>query len=926
MSSKRNTPGSEPAPGTPALSSQRSQRLHEARDALLDGRPKDALTVCDAEMRPDEGDVEWLLLRAGALHALGRGAEGMEHLIAALRLAPQDPEALFRVGQILLEAEEPAHAERYLALAVRTSGGKKSYAALLKKAHKKALTETRSLGSAGSSLPSAEEHIGAIAVDADRREQAAAAVLQLVAFEQESGMFASRLETALGATRRSVGELRGSSRVRHLLVGGGIGLGALLVVGVVVLVGLRSCRSQEAWTQSIAGIDTAIRQGGSVARHAALSQVVQLHEESSDSDLALRAVWLMAARYLYDDADPSLLDRAQTILDEHASADEPRAILGAALLAVARGHPPGALVNEKSQDDPLFESLRLELLALDGLHRGLHDQVLKWVDQARAARPESQDLPLLALRAALATDQLPRAEGWLKELRAVAKDAPATDLAEASLRLARGDGPAEISPLLAAPVKAEATRLHFGALALAVTLRSWVGNAAAEAPPFDDIEAAIGGDTARALAASEALLDEGWPDYAERALAAGKLETPGSSRLALAVASGDVAAAGALVNETNVRTVHVLGELAVQAAAVGDLALIETCLARLEILGISACEQAATRGRIGLRRGQKLGAATAVTLESCPPAGSMLLYHAERAATAPKQLKEAEATELRQRLLRARGLGQARYQAIGELALARGEPALADEAGRILRVRRLDSRPGLVLQLRAAMANGDYPKLLKLYDEAPDGARKDPLATGFAALGRVARGERKTALRFLDAAAVDEKPQGAAVAFAARHMASMSRRGARKQIEALRHADPSPYVQEALVRALLEARELDNTGPALATAQGAPERRLYLELLAATLAFERAEKREYRRALQAAEKRGREQNNTPVVLEAQLRRVAVIENTPLRRSLLEPLEESLADQLRYDRGAPYLSSLQRLLRRLRGRPLEFPKP
>ncbi|MBN2361066.1 MAG: hypothetical protein JXR83_16540 [Deltaproteobacteria bacterium] len=910
-------------PQRDAGSALRSERLTEAREALLVGIAERALDICEAEMRPGESDRDWLLLRAEALISCQRAIDALEDLIAVLRVDPKQPEALFRVGQIFLQADEPAHAERYLRYAVQFGGPRKSYGELLKQAHQRALTETSRLqGPTASALPSAEEEVGA---EADDKERLRAALGAALAFERQVGLFDSRLTAAISNTKKMIPRVvdigRHSGLPKVAIWVGAVLVGLVLLAGLAV-VGVKVYRWRQAAAALVGSIDRGVTIGGPAARAAALAKARELLQgDPSNQELGLRAAWLLAARHLYDTPDGALLKEAQALLDRHADPGLPRAVLASALLAVASGQAPGTLVTNKPMTEPQYESMRQEVLAADARNRGNAAEALRMAQEALKARPGAIDILLEAGWSALDNHQLKTAEELLQKLAKA--DRPSVALLDAHIKRARAKNVKEVSSALAPAVAPEATdRVRFRALALAISLRAEVSDPGSGPPPFGDIEEAIGKNPVRAQAAAEELLEQGWPDLAERALANGGIKKTPTVALALEVASGNLARAKELIAQVGVTAAPLLRTLAASAAEAGDIALSDACLARLELLLASPCAMAATRGRVAVARGLATAPSDLTLLKDCVRAGPTLLW---RVASAIAGKEKPTKESLRTRLLHARRVGLSGLEMLGEHDLWREEPVRADEAGRILLRRRNQSRAAISLRMRAAMQTGDYGKAWQIYRQATEDQRRDPELIGVAAWAQIGRGDKRAALELINDAQVPVGNRGQGRLLAARSLAGLTERNATATVATLLRADPSPYVLEALAYAYWTQDKYSAAAAALDRAGGAPERLLERDLLRARVAFALADRSRYGKILTAVEKKAQRMANGPVQTEARLRRVAVVSSNQTRREVLKEINEMLSDWKRRDPRAPRIQELYKLMWRVQPKPLDFPK-
>jgi len=926
MDQERDAGSTGPALAEPPRDSGkglRSHRLTEAREALLVGIPERALDICEAEMRSGESDRDWLLLRAEALIACQRATDALEDLIAVLRQQPKHPEALFRVGQAFLQADEPAHAERYLSYAVQFGGPKKSYAELLKQAHQRALTETSRLqSSTASALPSAEDEVGA---GVDEKERLRAALGAALAFERQIGLFDSKLTAAISNTKKMIPRVvdigRDAGVPKFALWGGAVLAGLVLLAGLAV-VGVKVYRWRQAAAALVGSVDRGVTIGGPAARGAALAKAkALLASDSGNAELGLRTAWLLAAHHLYDSPDPAALTEAQALLDRHADAGLPRAVLAAALLAVASGQAPGALVTGKPMTDPQFESMRQEVLASDARNRGNTRDALRLAQGALTARPGAIDVMLTAGWAALDNHQLKTADQLVQKLAKA--DRPPVALLDAQIKRARSKNVKEVAAVLGPAVAPEATeRVRFRAMALAVSLRAEMSDLSAGAPPFNDIEKEIGKDPVRAQAAAEALLEQGWPDLAERALASGSVKKSPTVALALEAASGNLVRTKELVQPAGVTAVPLLETLAASAAAAGDLGLADACLARLELLLASPCAMAATRGRVAIARGQDTAPADQTVLKGCMRVGPTLLWRMDGAiAGKGKPTKPS----LRTRLVHARGIGLAGLEMLGEHDLWRDEPARADEAGRLLLQRRGLSRAAIALRMRGALATGDFAKAWQLYRDTPKDMHDDPTLVGYAAWAQIGRGDRRAALEIIEDTKVPVTNRGHGLVLAARAMAALTERNAQATIATLLKADPSPYVLEALATAYWTQGKFAEALSALDKVGGAPERQLERELLRARIAFAQADRARYGKVLVAVEKKAQDIGNGPAQTEARLRRAAVVTSNQTRREVLKEINEMLADWKNRDARAPRIGELYKLMWRAQPKPLDFPK-
>lgn len=900
----------------------RSHRLAEAREALLVGIPERALDICEAEMRSGESDRDWLLLRAEALTAHGRGVDALEDLIAVLQKNPKQPEALFRIGQIFLQADEPAHAERYLRYAVQFGGPKKSYADLLKQAHQRALTETSKMqASAGSGLPSAEDEVG---TEADDKERLRAALGAALAFERQVGLFDTKLTAAISNTKKMIPrvvDIGRSAGVPRYALWGGAALAVLVLLAGLAVVGVKVYRWRQASAALVGSVDRGVTIGGPTARAAALVRARELlASDDGNAELGLRAAWLLAAGHLYDTPDPALLTDAQALLDRHADAGLPRAVLAAAMLAVASGQAPGALTRQP-MSDPVFESMRQEMLASDARNRGNIREALKFAQGALAARPNAIDVMLLAGGTALANHRFKTAEQMVQKLASA--DRPPVALLDAQIKRARSKNAQEVAAALGPAVAQDASnRVRFGAMALAVTLRAEVADVNAGPPPFNDIEAAIGKDPVRAQAAAEALLAQGWPDLAERALTAGGIKKSPAMALALEVASGNLARAKDLVQPAGVTAVPLLATLAGSAAEAGDMQLADNCLAGLELLLASPCTMAAARGRVAIARGGDTAATDQAVLKGCMRTGPTLLW---RMASAIAGKTKPTKPSLRTRLVHARGVGLAGLEMMGEHDLWRDEPARADEAGRLLQQRRSQSRSAIALRMRSALQQGDFGKAWQLYRAAPKELHDDPTLVGYAAWAQLSRGDRNSAREIIEDTKVPATNRGRGLVLAAKAMATLSERTAPATIATLLKADPSPYVLEALANAYWLRGKYAEALAALDKAGGAPERLLERELLRARIAFAQGDRARYGKVLNQAEKKAQDLGNGAVQTEARLRRVAVVTSPQTRRDVLKDINEMLGSLKGRDPRSPRIGELYKLMWRVQSKPLDFPK-
>lgn len=926
----------QPLPGAKPTSAARSDRLAEAREALLGNNPQQSLEICKAEMRPGETEAKWLLLHAETLVALDQGMDAFEDLISVLRQDPEQPEALFRIGQVLLQADEAGHAERYLQRAVSNAGGKRSYAVLLKKAHKRALIEGSSLDAPQSALPAADDDLDRDPNVVDDQERVRAALGALLSFEQESGMFESKITTAIGATKkvlprlvdstRQVGKSVGKSQqVRKIAILASVGLVSLVLVIAVSLLVMRSCQSSEILETAVTEIDVGLRIGGYQERNKAIHLAQRLLEQDEDnSEVALRLAWLYAARSFFDTVDPNASAQAQKLLDKHADADRPMAVLASALLAVTAGQPPGPLASREPFANPLFESMRQEILALDARHRSNPEEAQKLVNSALPARTDSIDLHAIGARAALENEDLEQAKSWLDKAQSLAEAAPSLELLRAQLHHTNAQPPAAIAEALTPAVANTAPdKIRFAGLALAVTLRSQLGDEATDEPPFSDIEKAIKEDKSKAPAAAQALLTEGWPDFAQKAMDLAEQPVPPMTALALAVAEGNLKRAAELVSQADMRATGLLWSLAPVAAAAGELRLVENCMTRLDLLKVSPCTLAATRARVAIARGEKTAQADNRLLKSCASAGPVLLWKVERAiASDGKGLKPI----LRKRLRYTRSSALDAIAARGLFDLSKNQPIRADEAGRILQIRSRSSRSGLILRIRAAISAGEYHRIAQLIKDAPLEIRNDPMVVGYAALAEVSRGERNRVVKMLDQAEVPESNRGLGLVRAARAMASMNRRNAKATLVTLKSSDASPYVEEAKAMAHILLQQYGDAIAALDKAGAAAERRSQHGLMRAEVAFREKKRSKYREILKKVGTTAeRDLANGPMVAEAFLRLSVIVSNNFERKRLLDEANEKLLDWKRQDRRAPKIKELQRLMWRHAKKPLEFPE-
>jgi len=81
--------------------------------------PEESLEQLATAVRLDPNFGSAHVARAWLLYRLGRAREAVPHLEAALKIAPKDVRTLDLAGQVYLELDEPAKAERYLREALR---------------------------------------------------------------------------------------------------------------------------------------------------------------------------------------------------------------------------------------------------------------------------------------------------------------------------------------------------------------------------------------------------------------------------------------------------------------------------------------------------------------------------------------------------------------------------------------------------------------------------------------------------------------------------------------------------------------------------------------------------------------------------------------------------------------------------------------
>jgi len=150
------------------------------------------------------------------------------------------------------------------------------------------------------------------------------------------------------------------------------------------------------------------------------------------------------------------------------------------------------------------------------------------------------------------------------------------------------------------------------------------------------------------------------------------------------------------------------------------------------------------------------------------------------------------------------------------------------------------------------MASGDFPTMNKLYASLNDDAKSDAELVGLVAWGRLSRGEKNSVKRFITRSEANLNPQGQAMTLAAIQMASLNKRKAKKALETIAKADPSPYIIEAIARIYQLLGKDKAVNKALDAIHSAPERKLYRIMLRADLAKMRGNKRDYLRQIKAA--------------------------------------------------------------------------
>lgn len=924
------------------LSVQRDDRLLEAREAVLNDRFDTAMQICEAEIRPEERDQKWLLLRAQARVGLGQGLLALDDLFQVLRDHPDQAEAFFRIGQIFLEVDEAGHAERYLQRAVEISGGKKSYEKLHRQAHKRALREDSRLDAPQSSLPSAEDAPGLnepAPGSGPDSGQILDALDHLFAFEQETRLFASRLDNALSLTRDALPKFKavGSSQKvkRSLLYALAGGAGLMLLIGAGIFT-LRAWHQREAFQSQIALLDLAIEQGSQKARQKA-SGMLQDGADFDDESLALRSAWLAISTYDHDSGDPKDLQRALDLLAPYAESDAPLAVLGRGYTNLAQGLGPGAEILTQKQDEAEFESLRQELLAYDALAKRAYDSALRSVAQALQERPKNLDLHNLAATICIRSQDLKKAATWIA--KAFKLDAPKGLLAlyQANLQWAQGELPAQVAKTLRPSLDSPAWRVRLASAVLAVELRAALGTPDQPAPNIDDIVSLVDKDPSRAHLAAWLLIENGWQSLAAQVLKSADVTANADEHFAQIAARGDLEKAQKAASAAGLRSAFFSVDLALRAASQGEINLTEALITHMEILGMAPCELAATRARVSLRRGLPLDAKTKTSVDTCAQAGSMLLFAAERgafgqrrakaqkgSATADAAPKPLKTKALRLALSRSRALAGQRFVALGLMDLQHAQPLRTHEAGRLLAQRCPLSRTATALRLRAAMAQGDFPAMEKLYKAQDEDSQGDPELVGLLAWGRLSRGEDRGVKKFLARTELAQNPKGQAWILAAMQVSTVNKRKAKQALEAMAKADPSPYILEAMARIYTVMGQEAAAAKALDAIHGAPERSLYRTMLRAYLALARGDQRDYRRQLKAAGKKAQQDfNNQPIVAEAAMRIAVLRSDKNSRRNAIDEAQQALDDLGSYDRRAPYLRDLSRLGRRYRNKAQEI---
>ena len=920
--------------------SQRDERLLQAREALLDKRFGAALKICQAEIRPDETEKDWLLLRAQARIGLNLGFSALDDLFAVLRQDSEEAEAFFRIGQIFLDADEAPHAERYLQRAVDLSGGKKSYSKLHRQAHKRALREESRLDAPQSSLPSAEDIPdlnNADKASGDEKENVLAALDRLFIFEQEERIFSSRLDNALSMTRDAIPKFRDvgrSKQLRRAGLWGAVALVLLLILAGIGFLVLRAWHGREHYQSQLAALDLAMSQGQYTAREEAIKNLQQ-GADYDDEDLALRSAWLFLSRYQLDSFADQDLQQALDLLAPYADSTEPMAILGRGYANLMRGQSLGAQVLTETQSEAEYESLRQELLALDALNKGHYVAAVSNVSAALKQHPQSLHLQFLLIRSCIANRQFDLAQKWIKSAQKIDAKSARLALYKASLLWAQGAQTPEVAKALRPAIDSPAWQVKLDAALLAVDLRAALANSDDPAPNIDDIIRLVEKNQPRIHQAAWRLIRRGWPILAQQLLKKTAAEINPDEHFAFVASQGDIEQAQQAAGAAGLRSAIFAVDLALRAASLGEINISEALLTRMEILGINPCEVAATRGRIAFRRGLKPDPKVQQQLDSCPLSGAMLLYEAERRAFAVKsskkaknnnEIKKLKAKKLRRALLRSPDLALQRFMALGLFDLQRAEVSRTDEAGRIIQQRCPKSRSAVALRMRAAMASGDFPAINKYYAALDDDAKSDAELVGLVAWARLTRGEKSKVKRFIASSEASLNPQGQAMTLAAMQIASLSKRKAKKALKAIAKADPSPYIIEAIARIYMVLGKDKAVIKALDAISAAPERRLYRILLRADVAKMRGDKRDYLRQIKAAGKGAqRDYNNAPVVAEAAMRIAVLRSYKPARLDAIEAAQQAVADLASYDRGAAYLKKLSRLGRRYRSKQQEITK-
>lgn len=920
------------------INSHRDDRLLQAREAVLDQRFDAALKMCQAEIRPDETETDWLLLRAQARIGLGKGFAALDDLFSVLRQNNEEAEAFFRIGQIFLDADEAPHAERYLQRAVDLSGGKKSYSKLHRQAHKRALREDSRLDAPQSSLPSAEDIPDLDSANSQAGgdgENVLQALDRLFAFEQEMRLFSSRLDNALSMTRDAIPKFRDVGRSRQLrraALFSGIGLAALLLIVGIGLLVLRAWHGREHYQSQLAALDLAMSQGKYAAREEAIKNLQQ-GADFDDEDLALRSAWLFLSRYQLDSFAEKDLKQALDLLAPYADSTEPMAVLGRAYANQVRGQSLGAQVLTEMQSEAKYESLRQELLTLDSLNKRNYAAAVRHVSEAMKERSQSLQLQLLMVRACIAGRQFDEAEKWLKSAQKNEAQSPRLALYQASLQWSQGAQAAEVAKALRPAIDSPAWQIKLDASLLAVDLRAALGSPDDPAPKIDDINALVEKDPARVHLAAWQLIRRGWPILAKQLLKSSGIEANPEEHFAIVAGQGDVDQAQNSASAAGLRSAIFAADLALRAASLGEISTSDALLTRMEVLSINPCELAATRARIAFRRGLTADAKVQQQLDACPLSGAMLLYEAERRAFSVKlpkdsknliKIKQLKAKKLRKALLRSPDLAMQRFIALGLFDLQRAQITQSDEAGRIIQQRCPKSRSAIALRLRAAMASGDYPAMNKLYAALDDEAKSDAELVGLLAWGRLSRGNTSSVKRFIARSEANLNPQGQALTLSAIKMASLNKRKAQKMLKAIAQGDPSPYIIEAIARIYLVLGKEKAVAKALDAIHAAPERKLYRILLRAELAKLRGDKRDYIRQIKTAGKAAqRDYNNAPVVAEAAMRIAVLRSSKSSRQDAIDSAQEAINDLASYDKGAVYLKNLSRLGRRYRSKQQEI---